>query len=269
MLDNIIIRQLTTMAQMKSVEQVEKKVWNMSPLPLHQTFTAINNGGIILGAYHENKMVGFLYSFPGFDGKEIYLCSHMLGILPKYRTGGLGMQMKFEQAKIAIEKGYSKITWTYDPLESLNAYLNLHKLGAVGAYYKANHYGNMDDKLNKGLPTDRIQIEWDIDSVKDKPQTSLGIIEEKVLLKARNNMEPILTDIYQKNDSFENGPWFVAIPDNFQEIKVKNNELAKKWRLKSSEVFQVLFSMGFKATDLIRVPSNHASYYCFKKLPVL
>lgn len=253
------------MDHMKLVEQTEKVVWNMSPLPLHQTFTAINNGGIILGAFSDDKIVGFLYGFPGFDGKEPYLCSHMLGILPEYRKGGLGMRMKFEQAKVAREKGYSKITWTYDPLESLNAYLNLHKLGAVGAYYKVNHYGDMNDKLNKGLPTDRIQIKWDICNNRRNSQQSTTIIENKILLKMNHFMKPVMTRNYKNNFPLTNGPWFVAIPDNFQDIKVENDDLAKEWRFKSSTIFQELFSAGYKATDLIRDPSNHVCYYCFTK----
>src|SRR5699024_10712291 len=117
-----------------------------------------------------------------------YLCSHMLGILPEYRKGGLGVKMKLKQADIAKALGYQMITWTFDPLESLNAYVNLHKLGAVAAHYKPNHYGSMDDKLNKGLPSDRIQIEWYLN--KNNFNLNHSFDERKVLLQMTTDGEP-------------------------------------------------------------------------------
>ena len=52
----------------------------------------------------------------------------MLGIHPDYQLKGIGKLLKDEQRKIAKEMGYKLITWTFDPLESRNAYLNVSKL---------------------------------------------------------------------------------------------------------------------------------------------
>ena len=56
------------------------------------------------------------------------------------------------------------MTWTYDPLESRNAYLNVHKLGAACRSYIRDYYGPMADGLNVGLPSDRLRVEWWISS---------------------------------------------------------------------------------------------------------
>lgn len=45
------------------------------------------------------------------------------------------------------------ITWTFDPFESCNVYLNIHKLKTVGAMYKANYYGLIEDEFDQGLPS--------------------------------------------------------------------------------------------------------------------
>src|SRR5690625_4973621 len=158
-MSSVEIRKLTTMEDLQQLSKVEKTVWNMAPIPIHQTFTAMKHGGILLGAFSGTKMVGFSYGFAGFKGKDPYLCSHMLGILPEYRKSGLGKNMKLKQAQLAKQKGYRMITWTFDPLESKNAYLNLHQLKAKGATDKKDVDGNMNDKLNQGLPTDTIEIE--------------------------------------------------------------------------------------------------------------
>lgn len=263
MFKTIEIRQLTSIQELNHVQQLEESIWNMPPIPVHQTFTAINNGGIVLGAFDKQKMIGFLYSFPGFDGKNTYLCSHMLGILPEYRKDGLGVKMKLKQAEIAKDLGYKVITWTYDPLESLNAYLNLHKLGAVGASYMENHYGEMTDSLNEGLPSDRILIKWYIDE-KQKSFNENIINRQNILLDMNNDGSPstkrVSLDLLNSEEKS-----FVAIPANFQEIKNENKKLAKAWRFETRKIFKVLFNNGYRAVDLIRSDCKHISYYVFNK----
>ncbi|PAV29722.1 hypothetical protein CIL05_10145 [Virgibacillus profundi] len=263
MMENITIRSIKTMEELLEVQKVEESVWHMPPTPVHQTFTASVNGGIILGAYDGDKMIGFLYSFAGFDGGNAYLCSHMLGVLADYRKGGLGVQMKLKQAELAKEMGYDMITWTYDPLESLNANLNLHKLGAKGAKYKENHYGSMDDGLNQGLPTDRIQIMWNIS--KSEATNTVAFNEDKVLLTATSEGNPLITNTFHETYTPKNDAWFMAIPNNFQQIKKENFKLAKSWRMHTREVFQRLFADGYQAVDIIRDDAKQVSYYVFKK----
>ncbi|TMN22881.1 GNAT family N-acetyltransferase [Lentibacillus cibarius] len=260
MTDTITIKQLTTMDELYQMQQVEQAVWDISPNPVHQTYTALNNGGIILGAFDGEKMIGFLYSFAGFDGIKPYLCSHMMGFVPGYRQQGLGKKMKLKQFDIARNKGYPLITWTYDPLESRNAYLNLHQLGATGAYYKPNYYGAMTDKLNKGLLTDRFQIEWDLTEKTPTPAVSLDTNRLLVYLSA--NGEPVSNlSIF---DTKQPG-WFVPIPENFQAMKEENMTLAKKWRKVTGDVFQALFDAGYTANDLLRDQTQETSYYYFSR----
>lgn len=263
MTDEIVIQKLSTVEELRYMQEVEESVWCMPPTPVHQTYTALNNGGITLGAFAGDKMVGFLHSFPGFDGQHVYVCSHMLGILPDYRTGGLGVQMKLKQKELAQKMGYRTITWTFDPLESLNAYLNLHKLGAIGARYKENHYGSMDDGFNQGLETDRIQIIWEI----NKRQTNDSFVynEDKVLLHMSSDGKSMITDAFKSDYHEKSSEWFVAVPSNFQEIKQKDIQLAKKWREDTRNVFQTLFSDGYHAEDIIRDHANQLSYYVFTK----
>ncbi|GGB61629.1 hypothetical protein GCM10011409_43580 [Lentibacillus populi] len=257
MTEQIEIRELTTLDELTEMQHVEKAVWHMPPIPIHQTYTALNNGGIILGAFKQETMIGFLYSFAGFAGDIPYLCSHMLGILPVYRQDGLGLLMKCKQAELAKQKGYAMITWTFDPLESLNAYLNLHKIGAVGAHYHVNHYGKMDDGLNQGLPTDRIQIEWWLN--KEIPVMKTTFDEDSVLLDRNDDGFPVVNDIVINGQY----GWFVAIPENFQAIKHQDIAVAKAWRYETRHVFKKLFSKGYQAVDLVRDPAKQVSYYFF------
>lgn len=259
---NIIIKRLKTIEELTAMQKIEEFVWKMPPIPIHQTYTAINHGGIILGAYSKEKLIGFLYSFPGYDGKSSYLCSHMLGVLSEYRKFGIGEKMKLKQAELAKSLGFSVIIWTYDPLESVNAYFNIHKLSATGAFYKENHYGSMKDELNEGLPSDRIQIEWNLNEEISKRE-SLPVENARVLLIKDKNDRPELTSEFTDDFNSESEPWLVAIPSDFQNLKRNNLNLAKEWRITTRKVMKSLFKLEYKAKDVVRTKDQ--TFYVFTK----
>src|SRR4051812_15600102 len=107
MTSTISIRRLETVPELKQVQELEIAVWQDAPLPIHQTITAIKNGGLVLGAFIKDKLVGFSYAFPGFSKGKVYLCSHMLGILQVYQGLGIGAALKQAQKEAAIKQGYS------------------------------------------------------------------------------------------------------------------------------------------------------------------
>lgn len=272
----ISIKPLSTLEQLRQVQKLEQEVWQMDPIPLHQTLTAIKNGGIILGAYAGQKLVGFNYGFPGFVEGKVYLCSHMMGITKDYQRKGLGEALKLKQKEIALQRGYSVILWTYDPLESLNAYLNLTKLRGVGATYIENCYGEMNDALNEGLPSDRFQVHWHIQSEHvqaDQPWIdSHPFQEDRVLLQNHSNAQglPELNDHFSienikkevsKSKHDHKGYW-LPIPDNIQQIKRTDHGLAVDWRLKTRQVIQLLLKEGFVAIKLLKM-NKGVHYYLF------
>jgi Acetyltransferase (GNAT) family. len=262
-LENIRVKRLETMEELYEMQELEKAVWQGTPVPVHHTFTVMKNGGILLGAYEGKRMVGFLYSFPGIS-KEWgnYLCSHMMGFLPEYRRKGIGERLKRMQRELAEEAGFSRITWTFDPLESVNAYLNLHKLGAIAARYDVNYYGIMNDGINRGLPTDRFHAVWDLKETSGRKPADFD--EKKVLLDATDCGKPISTG--SKERIWEgDGPWFVAVPANIQQLKQDDFSLVLEWRRHTRAVFVQLFQAGFVASDFIRDPSGTMGYYVLTK----
>lgn len=263
MAGNIEIRQLLTTDQLADIQKIEHAVWNMEPIPLHQTFTAVKNGGIALGAYDGEQMVGYVYGFPGFSGGKTYLCSHMLGILSEYRGQQIGEKLKLEQANVARRLGYSLMTWTFDPLESRNAHLNLNKLRARGAVYSPNHYGELKDDLNQGLPSDRLIIEWDLH---EQPLAPIQSVSQDQLLLDIDNNEPVITEAFHMINTTEEGPFFVKVPLNFQNIKQDDIEHAKNWRLMTRRVFVPLFEKGFQATDVVFNKGESFGYYVLRKV---
>jgi predicted GNAT superfamily acetyltransferase len=88
----------------------------------------------------------------------------MLAVLPEYRNSGIGRKLKLAQREEALQRGITRMEWTFDPLEIKNAYLNIARLGVIVHSYTPNFYGVFSSRLQAGLPTDRLHAEWFMDS---------------------------------------------------------------------------------------------------------
>ncbi|GAJ38924.1 GNAT family N-acetyltransferase [Saccharococcus caldoxylosilyticus] len=262
---SILLQKIETMEQLEEMARLEAEIWGTSPIPTHQTVTAAKNGGIIIGAFVGGKMVGFVYSFPGYENGEVYLCSHMMGIAKPFRDRGIGYMLKMKQAQEAIQRGYRKIRWTYDPLESRNGYVNIAKLGAICSQYIENCYGEMDDAFNKHLPSDRFVVEWLLESrylqERGRVFSELRWTPESVVLGWRQHHNDDLEPVWQKQDADHASFLFVAIPLQFQALKERNPSLALDWRYKTRAVFTRLFRDGWAVAHVIRREHEPVLYY--------
>jgi chorismate synthase len=160
----ITIHPLTTHDELLAVEQLQRDAWGVPEVdvvPLHMLITPPRHGGLLLGAFDGDRLAGFVFGFLGLtaDGRLKH-CSHMAGVHPDYRGHGVGYQLKLAQRQHVLAQGLDLITWTFDPLETRNAQLNFHKLGAVCHTYIRNLYGAMRAAINVGPPSDRFEVEW-------------------------------------------------------------------------------------------------------------
>jgi predicted GNAT superfamily acetyltransferase len=127
------------------------------------------HGGITLGTYDLNKLVGFSYAFPAYTKKNgYYLFSDAMGLYPPYQKRSLGFAMKQEQCRIALEKGAKKIVWTFDPLLGQNANLNIRKLGGIVNRYDQEKYNEVSLNIGVNIPADRFYLQWQIHSERVK-----------------------------------------------------------------------------------------------------
>jgi predicted GNAT superfamily acetyltransferase len=136
-------------------------------------------GGQVIGAFDAEaanesgpdpmgSLVGFAMSLPAVrsvDGSPFpYLHSHMLAVRESHRNRGIGAQLKWEQRSEALSRGIRHMEWTFDPLEIKNAFLNIHRLGAICCEYRVDFYGVSSSRLQGGLPTDRLLAVWKLNS---------------------------------------------------------------------------------------------------------
>src|SRR5512141_216065 len=262
------IRVLETPDEMAAVEGLQREVWPGSEtdiVPAHLLITAVHNGGLVLGAFAEEQLVGFVFGFPGLeftaDGPRPKHCSHMAGVHPDYRDSGIGFALKRAQWQMVRHQDLDHITWTYDPLLSRNAYLNIARLGAVCSIYRRAEYGEMRDGLNAGLPSDRFQVDWWLNT--HRGQRRLGERPRPMLKLShltRVGVHPLYTPT-RGEDNLPRPPEHVPpletqlvaaeIPTDFMALKAADFALARDWRFFTREFFETAFARGYIATDFV------------------
>ena len=162
-LGDFVIRHVRELDELEACVQLQVATWGYDPadvVPRRLFSLAARIGGQVLGAFLGERLVAFLLALPAFRNGLGYLHSHMLAVSPEYRDRGLGRQLKLAQREDALARGIALIEWTFDPLETKNAHLNLNRLGAIARRYAHNFYGLTSSPLQGGLPTDRLYAEW-------------------------------------------------------------------------------------------------------------
>ena len=149
------IRRLYTIAEFQEVSALEAEIWGYTTLEdavgIPMFVATLKRGGILLGAYDGNRLIGFVYSIAGMKDGRPTQWSHMLGVRREYRAAGVGRNLKLAQRRVCLGMGVELMEWTYDPLVAVNAHLNLHRLGATAREYAVDAYGASASPLQRNL----------------------------------------------------------------------------------------------------------------------
>jgi chorismate synthase len=250
------IRQLSTAQEYRDCEETMKKIWEFTDrdiIPSHVLKPIQDQGGLVLGAFEDNEMVGVLVGFLGYYKGVLHHHSHVTGVLTRYKE--IGYQLKQRQREFALSQGLDLVTWTFDPLQSSNAYFNFAKLGVVSNVYHRDYYGEMRDGLNIGLSSDRLLVEWRITSEnvlqrvkKNFKQPKLDEIDASIVNKTEKDVFRTPGDI---DLELTHGTLLVEIPSDINVIKTKNIECARTWRKETRGIFETYFAKGYTACNVI------------------
>jgi predicted GNAT superfamily acetyltransferase len=280
----IIIEPITTAEGAAEVLRVELVAWDTDPIgavPVHIHMAMAKNGGVLLGAYHDGRLVGYTLGWLGLIDphaerpatEQLKLVSHMTGVLPDYRDQGIGYRLKLAQREWALARNLELITWTYDPLESRNANLNLHRLGVVCRTYQRNVYGSMIDRVNAGVESDRFLVQWWITTPRVKNRLAAGPPSLTLATADAQLINPAVFDPQgyphpaEETAAPSDSRVLVEIPARIQAIRRTSHELTAVWRAHTRNLFESLFAAGYQVTDLIYEPdpSRPRSFYLLEQ----
>jgi predicted GNAT superfamily acetyltransferase len=268
---SFLIRDVAGEAEHHVIEEIQREAWGFTDLDIVPAATLIatqHAGGVVLGAFEGDSMIGFVYAFPAFEHGRASMHSHMLAVRREYRNIHAGFYLKLAQRQHTLQKGLDEITWTFDPLQSLNAHLNFSKLGVISRRYLVNFYGEASSSpLHQGSGTDRLWVSWLLNSDRVKqcisrtPSSRMakavaasndaGMLIQSALIYSEG-ARPLLGDF----SGLSANRCTIEIPLDINSIKERDPALGAEWRAATRTAFLAAIEAGFIVEDFVRIESD-------------
>jgi predicted GNAT superfamily acetyltransferase len=257
----ITVRPVATVAEYRACQEVQRRAWGITEdgyvVPVATMISVQHAGGLVLGAFQGERLIGFTFGYLGRVRGRWALYSQLAGVDPGVQAEGVGGQMKHAQRDWARAQGLALVAWTYDPLQAGNANFNLHRLGAAARAYHVNFYGERSDALNAGLDTDRLLVEWPVEDAPRPPAGPApavdlvrGEAEAGALLRPRLDLSPL------DRATAAGSTLRIEVPATFAALKDRDAALARDWQLAVRAAFQAAFAAGYAAVDFERVEAD-------------
>ena len=220
-------------------------------------------GGVASGAFSDGgELLGFVFGITGVRAGGLVHWSDLLAVRPELRGQGIGRALKLHQRELMLAAGIPLVQWTFDPLESRNAWLNF-RLGISVREYIRDAYGEGASDLHRGLGTDRFVAEWQIGSERVRtvlagtarqPEAAPGTLVNDVAWSSGwpRSTEPHL--------GLGDSRLRIRIPAAIQQLKAAEPRLAREWRVLTRAAFEHYLVRGWVVTGLTREDATVSSY---------
>ena len=242
--DDFIIRPLRSRGDCEAGVQLQRDIWgrdfaDVVPATILQVSQRV--GGVAAGAFApDGRLAGFVFGISGVrDGAPAHW-SDMLAVRPEARRRGLGRRLKLHQRRELLAAGVERVYWSFDPLVSRNAHLNLAALGAEPVEYVPDMYGDTASVLHRGLDTDRLIVEWRlrdpaVERILDghAPEAPAEARAAPVATVNPGGAEPAPPP---------RAPWVrVELPADIERLKAADPDAARRWQRHLRQAFTAYF----------------------------
>lgn len=270
------IRELETLDELEACVALQQEVWGkgfsqLAPVSILRVSQRL--GGVVAGAFDgTNDLVGFVFGLTGIEAGEPVHWSDMLAVRPGLRGGGLGRRLKAWQRDRCLELGVRRAYWTFDPLESRNAWLNLGRLGALVREYIPDMYGASNSPLHRGLGTDRLLALWLLDTERveerlggrgDPPPTAEDVTHVPLAFRVELDGPLPRPGVPDRGSGRGGEAIRVPIPADIQALKVADPDLARAWREATRSALAPRLAEGWEVREVVRSPQP-VSYYLLR-----
>ncbi|MDD2671765.1 MAG: GNAT family N-acetyltransferase [Syntrophales bacterium] len=272
---------------LNDVVELEKRVWNKQGYrevnaPMLYFELAYLTNGIVLTAFDEGlfapeekeKMaaedpwyagdhpIGFLGCFADFDHQGPFWYGARMGVDRKYWNLNVAEELVGNLYDCALERNIPRIRWTYDPLQSRNGYMYLHKMGGLVREIGFNYYSAVftNDEFNRGISTDRFVVDWWMQAERVQKRMKEGRIPpyDTQSMNPENTVNEIELDEsglerhgakWVLNSSLT--PVFVEIPYSQDRLLKADRGKAQTVRDRCRALFMHYLARGYVVTDFV------------------
>ena len=270
-------RKLEKPEEFRQVVEVYRAIWGEGEIPTTLQRALQDNGGLVLGAFADIHLAGFAISLLGWDGTTLYQYSHTTAVRPEYQNHHLGFRLKAFQRDEVLKLGLNEIRWTFDPLQSRNARLNVRLLGGVPDRYYIHYYGQMPDSLNEGIESDRVRLRWEIASprVEERLAGAAPTPDEDVA-RWKRSTAIVETELGEKGLRVpsavaepEGALAHLEIPFDLAAVREHEPSALRSWRHAVRDGFRAALDVGYRVDDFVVVTSEHErrSFYLLSPAP--
>ena len=216
------------------------------------------------------------FGFLGLEGNRPTVHSHMLAVREPYRSLDLGYRLKLVQRERVLgmrvgDLPITEITWTFDPLQSRNAYLNFAKLGVVSESYKIDFYGAETSSALHRNGTDRLWVRWPITSQRVQERLQ-GRDPRPEMLQNLKTLSPLVSfgsdgrpHRANLSDALRSQRIAIEIPSDILSVEQDDPLLAREWRIATRWAFTEAIQSGFIVTEFCRMTHQRQGAYVLEK----
>ncbi|MEL6148205.1 MAG: GNAT family N-acetyltransferase [Chloroflexota bacterium] len=244
----------TRIEEMEQIIDLEIEIWGVSErdaFPPHFLMLPQHHGGVVMIAEDGGRIIGFCLAMPVRRDGEWCLWSNIAGVHPDYQGQKVGETLKHKQRDWARDNDYASVHWTFDPLQARNANFNLNRLGVVVRTYHRNIYGVMQDSINGGMPSDRLETVWFTDDNMLQQPSPPVVLDEVAFLVYADGARPVV-----KLKSGDRHMYGIMLPHT------RDNTL-EAWQTAVRRAFQHAFAQGYEGYGFVRDAPN--PYYLLRK----
>ena len=265
----VSIRPLRDPSDFLQCERIQKEVWGTVSLSAEALRVVGDFGGMVLGCFEGGRLLGFISALLARRPGELVHWSFQMAVRKRHRDRGLGFRMKLAHRRLALKNGIRSICWSYDPLQSRNAALNIRRLRALPEEYAEDYYDHFPSLIERGVPSDRFLVRWKIASPVVERHLRKGTSGGSETLFASSqvvNVTERLTNGFLTNRKVRLGlearRLLVEIPCDTDRMRQKDLPLALDWRRVTRKLLPYYLRRGYRVTDFLEQgPASHARYF--------
>jgi predicted GNAT superfamily acetyltransferase len=261
-------RRLNKPEEFRAAEEVAREsAVSEDPVPPSLLRSLQDQGGLVLGAFAEIYLAGFVAGVLGWDGQKLYHYSLQSAVRPEYQNHHLGYRLKLQQRDEMLRQGLDELRWTFDPLVSRNAHLFVRRLGATPGEYLVHYFGHIHHGEHEEVESDRLRLRWKLtdpgvvarletsappaDRAADERRfaSSTAIVETETddqgLRVPSAVQEPSATSVH------------LEVPFDLALIREHSPGNLRSWRHATRDAFRAAFDTGYEVDDFAVVAPGH------------